>query len=784
VTILTGGQTTPAPWTNIIANPSFGFQVTADGGGYSWWHNSRENQVSPWSNDPVADRPGEVFYVRDEESGAVWGPTASPTRVKGGRYQVHHGMGYSRFLSAANGIELDLLQFVPVEDPIKISRLTLRNTTQRTRRLSVTAYVEWVLGPSRAVTAPMIVTERDSSGAILAHNPWNTSFGSYVAFAAMPGREVHVTADRREFLGRNGTLVRPAALARQQRLSGRVGAGLDPCAGLQSGMELHPGQSLEVVFLLGATETAEHVRQLLAAYAEADLDAVLAAVARQWDDVVGVTQVKTPDRSMDIMLNGWLLYQTLACRIWARAGFYQASGAFGFRDQLQDGMALVAVRPDLTRAHLIRAAGRQFPEGDVQHWWLPPSGQGVRTRISDDRVWLAYACSRYLQVTADTPVLDEAIPFLSGPQLGEHEHEAYFTPSVSETTASLYEHCALGLDDALATGRHGLPLIGTGDWNDGMSRVGEGGKGESVWLAWFLYTTLQQFAPVAEARGDMSRAQKWRDHAATLQASIEREAWDGGWYRRGYFDDGTPLGSVASSECRIDAIAQSWAVISGAAEPVRATQAMAALDDQLIRRHDGLALLFTPPFDRTPLDPGYIKGYPPGLRENGGQYTHAGTWSVIALALRGEGDKAGELFAMLNPINHSLTSADAYRYKVEPYVIAADIYSASGHVGRGGWTWYTGSAGWFYRAGSESILGLQHQGETLQIDPCIPRAWKRFEALILRGDARYDIVVENPNGVSQGISEATLDGVTVAERPARFRLTDDGKPHSIRLVMG
>ena len=784
VTILKGGQTTPAPWTNIIANPSFGFQVTADGGGYSWWHNSRENQVSPWSNDPVADRPGEALYVRDEESGAVWGPTALPVQSRNCRYQVHHGMGYSRFLSAANGIELDLLQFVPVDDPIKISRLTLRNTTYRTRRLSVTAYVEWVLGPSRAVTAPMVVTERDSNGAILAHNPWNTSFGSYVAFAAMPGRETHITADRREFIGRNGNLARPAALARQQTLSGRVGAGLDPCAAVQTGFELHPGQSVEVVFLLGATETNEQVQQLLATYADADLDAVLAAVARQWDAVIGITQVKTPDRSMDIMLNGWLLYQTLACRIWARAGFYQASGAFGFRDQLQDGMALAPVRPDLTRAHLVRAAGRQFLEGDVQHWWLPPSGQGVRTRISDDRIWLAYACLRYLEVTADTAVLDEAIPFLGGQTLGEHEHEAYFTPSVLETKASLFEHCALGLDDALAIGQHGLPLMGTGDWNDGMSRVGEGGKGESVWLAWFLHTTLQQFAPVAEARGDVTRAQKWRSHAAMLRASIEREAWDGGWYRRGYFDDGTPLGSVASSECRIDAIAQSWAVISGAAQPARATQAMAALDDQLIRRHDGLALLFTPPFDRTRLDPGYIKGYPPGLRENGGQYTHAGTWSVIALAMLGDGDKAGELFSMLNPINHALTPADAYRYKVEPYVIAADIYSASGHVGRGGWTWYTGSAGWFYRAGSEWILGLQHQGDHLQIDPCIPRSWKHFEAQVRRGGACYDIVVENPHGISRGVTEATVDGVAVDGRPVRILLVDDGKLHSVMLVMG
>ena len=785
VTVLRAGQTTPAPWTNVIANPSFGFQVTADGGGYSWWLNSRENQLTPWSNDPVSDRPGDILYLRDEENGAVWGPTALPIRLRAGRYQIHHGMGYSRFRSAAHGIEADLLQFVPIEDPVKISRLTLRNTTQRTRRLSVTGYVEWVLGPSRAASAPMIVTERDpSSGAILARNPWNTAFGSYVAFAAMPGREAQFTGDRREFIGRNGTLAWPAALARQRPLSNRVGAGLDPCAALQTGFELHPGQEVEIVFLLGATETVEHARRLIAQYGAADLDGVMRAVAEQWEAVVGVVQVKTPDRAMDIMLNGWLLYQALACRVWARAGFYQASGAFGFRDQLQDGMALAPIRPDLTRAHLLRAAARQFPEGDVQHWWLPPAGQGVRTRISDDRVWLAHATARYLLVTGDLAVLDEAVPFLEGPALAPQEHEAYFVPTISAMTASLFEHCARGLDHSLATGEHGLPLIGTGDWNDGMSRVGQAGKGESVWLAWFLYAALLEFAPLAQARGETGRAHAWRAHATTLQASLEREAWDGGWYKRGYFDDGTPLGSVANSECRIDSIAQSWAVISGAADPVRAARGMLAMDEQLIRRHEGLALLFTPPFDRTPLDPGYIKGYPPGIRENGGQYTHAGIWSVIALALQGDGDRAGELFAMLNPINHALTAAAAHRYKVEPYVIAADIYAAPGHVGRGGWTWYTGSAGWMYRAGVEWILGLRREGGELRIDPCVPAAWKRFEMRLRHGTGRYEILVENPDGLSKGVAQAELDGVTIVERPVRIRLADDGATHRVRLVLG
>ena len=785
VTVLRDGQTTPAPWTNVVANPDFGFQVTADGGGNCWWLNSRENQITPWPNDPVADRPGDVLYLRDEDSGAVWGPTALPIRLPTATYQVHDGMGYSRFRSAAYGIATDLLQFVPIDDPVKISRLTLRNTTDRTRRLSVTSYVEWVLGPLRAAGAPMIITARAPSGrAVLARNPWNTAFQPCVAFAAMPRNEVSVTGDRREFIGRNGTLAWPAALTRRQDLSNRVGAALDPCAALQTRLALQPGESIEIVVLLGAARTAERAQQLMARYADADLGETLNAVTSHWDAIVGAVQVTTPDRSMDIMLNGWLLYQTLACRIWARAGYYQASGAFGFRDQLQDGMALAAIRPDLTRAHLLRAAARQFPEGDVQHWWLPGTGQGVRTRISDDRVWLAYAAAQYLTVTGDLGALDEPIPFLQGPVLADHEHESYFLPEISATTASLFEHCALGLDHALATGRHGLPLIGTGDWNDGMSRVGEAGSGESIWMAWFLFATLQAFAPIAQERGETDRAEAWRAHAARLQKAAEQEGWDGSWYRRAYYDDGTPLGSVASSECRIDAIAQSWAVISGAADPARADRAMMAVDEQLVRRHDRLALLFTPPFDHTPLDPGYIKGYPPGIRENGGQYTHAGTWSVIALALRGDGDRAGELFAMLNPINHARTPADSYRYKVEPFVVAADIYSSPGHVGRGGWTWYTGSAGWMYRAGVEWVLGIRRRGQELWIDPCVPKSWKGFEVRLRHGGSLYDISVANPRAVSRGVTEARLDGVMVTEWPLRIPLHDDGATHTVDVTIG
>ena len=501
---------------------------------------------------------------------------------------------------------------------------------------------------------------------------------------------------------------------------------------------------MEIVFFLGAAATAADAQSLIARYRAADLDAVLREVVGYWDDVLGTVQVKTPDRSMDIMLNRWMLYQTLACRMWARSAFYQASGAYGFRDQLQDGMALALSRPALTRAHLLRAAARQFVEGDVQHWWLPPSGQGVRTRISDDRSWLAYAAAHYVETTGDIAVLDEPVPFLEGQALRSGEHDAYFQPTIADESACLFEHCARGLDRSLGVGEHGLPLIGTGDWNDGMNRVGEMGKGESVWLGWFLHATLAAFAPLAKARDQQARAAKWLAHTAALRTALEREGWDGDWYRRGYFDDGTPLGSSTSGECRIDSIAQSWGVISAAADPARALRAMAAVDEQLIRGDAGLALLLTPPFDRTPLDPGYIRGYPPGVRENGGQYTHAAAWSVIAFAVLGQGDKSADLFSLVNPINHTSTRADVQRYKVEPYVVAADVYSVAPHVGRGGWTWYTGAAGWMYRAGIEGILGFRLQGAFLLLAPCIPKAWPRFEIVFRYRSALRDCGREPP----------------------------------------
>jgi cyclic beta-1,2-glucan synthetase len=782
---LDAGQTTPAPWINVIANPHFGFQVSADGGGYTWSVNSRENQLTQWCNDPVTDRPGEVLYVRDEDTGELWSPTLAPTRDASAPFHVRHGQGYSRFEHHGHGIALDLLMYVPLADSIKISRLRIRNTSAQRRHLSITAYVEWVLGTSRAGSAPFVVTEIDArTGAMFARNPWSSQFASRVAFADLADRQTQWTGDRREFLGRHGSLEYPAALSADAPLSGRVGAALDPCCAMLTSVEIEPDASIEIVFLLGEAASAADARQLVEHYRKADLDAVLARVKDFWDDTLGTIQVKTPDRSMDLMLNRWALYQTLVCRIWARSAFYQASGAYGFRDQLQDGMAIVTSHPELTREHLLRAAGRQFPEGDVQHWWLPPNGQGVRTRISDDRVWLAYAAAHYLTRTGDTAILDESIAYLEGGKLEAGQHDAFFQPETSDAAATFFEHCAVALDDSLALGAHGLPLIGTGDWNDGMNRVGEHGRGESVWLGWFLHTTLRAFAPFAAARREHVRAGRWLKHAEVLREALEREAWDGKWYRRGYYDDGTPLGSASSDECRIDSIAQSWSVISGAANPVRAAQAMAEVSAQLIRPDDGLALLFTPPFDRTPLDPGYVKGYPAGIRENGGQYTHAATWSVIALARLGQGNEAAALFAMLNPINRTSTRTAVRRYKVEPYSVAADVYSVAPHAGRGGWTWYTGSAGWLYRAGIEAILGIHVQGTQLLLSPCIPSEWPRFDVVFRYRSARYEIAVMNPNGVSQGVAAMMVDGVLQPAGDASIELLDDGAVHHVELILG
>ncbi len=782
--VLNEGLRTPEPWINVIANPDFGFLVSESGSGTTWSLNSHENQITPWSNDHVIDPPGEAIYLRDENTAEVWTPTALPIRLEDATYISRHGQGYSRFSHASHGISAEVTQFVPVADPIKISRLTLRNESGSTRRISVTAYVEWLLGSSRSASVPYVVTEIDpNSGAVLARSLWTGEFGGRVSFADLGGRQNSFTCDRTEFLGRNGSPEHPAALESDRPLSEKLGAGLDPCAALQTIIELQAGASVELRFLLGQAESQEQASKLLLRYRTVDLEKALQEVTHQWDDILGAVQVATPDPTMDLLLNRWLLYQTLACRVWGRAAFYQLSGAYGFRDQLQDVMALTVAKRSVAREHLLRSAGRQFVEGDVQHWWHPPSGRGIRTRISDDLLWLPYAVIHFIEATGDMSILEEAVPFLEGSVLSEGQSESYFEPRVSETRATVFEHCARALDHSLAVGEHGLPLMGTGDWNDGMNRVGQQGKGESVWLGWFLHTILWEFAKIADARGERKRAESWRLHVSALKAALERDGWDGEWYRRAYYDDGTPLGSSTDSECRIDSIAQSWGIMSGAAEPARGVRAMAAADQQLIRRTDGLILLLTPPFDHTSHDPGYIKGYVPGIRENGGQYSHAAVWTLIAFAALGDGDKASELFRMLNPINRSNSRASIQRYKVEPYVVAGDVYGEAPHVGRGGWTWYTGSAGWLYRAGMEWILGFRVRGMSLSIDPCIPRNWPRYSVKFRYHSSVYSIQVENPSSVTRGVALTEMDG-KILPGSANISLVDDGANHIIRIVLG
>jgi len=791
---LTGEHGTPMPWVNVMANADFGCLVSAEGGGYAWSINSQQNALTPWPNDPVADTPHEVLYLRDEDGGELWSATASPVRVPSVRYRVVHGKGWSRFTHRAHGIEVELVQCVPASGSLKLSRLRLRNRSAHTRRLRVTGYVEWALGPNGAVTTPYVVTSHDAAtGALFARNAWREEFGERVAFVDLGGQGTTHTGDRLEVLGRHGDVGRPDGLIRGEPLSGRTGAGLDPCAALQSRIELAADARVELVFMLGDAESVAGARALVRQYRGIDFDTVLAEIRDAWNDVLDTVQVRTPNRAMDIVLNDWLPYQTLGCRMWARTAYYQASGAYGFRDQLQDSMALCVSRPDVAREHLLRAAGRQFAEGDVQHWWLPPTGKGIRTRIRDDRVWLPYVAAHYAVTTGDSPVLDEALPFLVGDPIKPGATDAFYLPGVSDEKASLYEHAARAIDSSLATGAHGLPLMCTGDWNDGMNNVGAQGKGESVWMGWFLIATIDAFAPFAEARGERERAERWRHHADALSAVLDGEAgWDGEWYRRGYYDDGTPLGSRTSGECRIDVIAQAWSVLAGATNRQHAAAAMDAVEKQLVMHDDRIALLLTPHFDHTPENPGYIKGYPPGIRENGGQYTHGATWSVFACARLGQGNRAGELFDMLNPINHSASADAIERYRVEPYVACADVYSVAPYVGCGGWTWYTGSAAWLYRAGLEAMLGFRLQGGRLLVDPCIPEDWPRYEIAYRRRGGqgtvtRYEITVENPDHVCSGVARLELDGTVQSqgdgENPG-IALSDDGKTHQVRIILG
>jgi cyclic beta-1,2-glucan synthetase len=783
-----GSHVPPGPWANVIANPNAGFCVTERGGGFAWVENSHFYRLTPWYNDPITDPPGEVIYLQDADTGHVWSPTPAPAAARDEEvgpapYRVVHAPGETTFSHGRAGIASELSLTVPREDPVKISRLTLRNDAATPRRIVITSFVEWSVGAQREMTRHQVHTRRDeATGAIFAQNFFAEDFASQVAFSWISEPVTSATADRTSFIGRNGSLATPIALSFEQ-LSGTTGAGFDPCAALRCVVTLQPGETREIVVLLGAARGEDEARAIIARCGTpANARDASSAAVQAWNTRLATITVRTPNEDLNALVNRWSLYQALACRMWARSALYQSSGAYGFRDQLQDGMAFVYAEPGVTREHIMRAAGRQFPEGDVQHWWHEPSDRGVRTKFSDDLAWLPFVADHYVRVSGDTGIWDEHAPYLEMRELTEAEHEIYDKPHRSERTGSLYEHCVRALDRACTRGEHGLPLMGSGDWNDGMSRVGVHGKGESVWLAWFLITTLRRFAHHAERRGDGAVVDRCRHRADEYAAAVERHAWDGAWYRRAYFDDGSPLGSASEPECQIDSIAQSWSVLSDAGDPLRARTAMKSVQERLVREDDRMVLLLTPPFDTTTHDPGYIKGYLPGVRENGAQYTHAALWTIFAAAGLGDGDLAFHLYDLLNPLTHARTKDDAMRYTVEPYVVAADVYDAPGHVGRGGWTWYTGSASWSYRAAIEALLGFTKRGDTLTIAPCIPGAWPEFGIVYHHRSATYDIRVVNPNGVSTGVVCVTVDGVEASG--GTITLVDDGATHAVVVTMG
>jgi len=764
---------------NVLANPWFGTVVSESGGAYTWVENAHEFRLTPWNNDAVRDTSGEAFYLRDEQTGQFWSPTPAPARGAT-PYVIRHGFGYTVFEHTEHGIESELWIYVAMDAPVKFAVLKLRNVSGRPRRLSATGYWEWVLGDRRAKSLLHVQTEVDlKTGALLARNHYNTEFPERIAFVDVNDTTRTLTGDRKEFLGRNGSLDQPAALKRM-RLSGKVGAGLDPCGALQVAFDLADGQERETSFRLGAGRNPADVQNLIQRFRRTDASrSALEGVWAYWNRTLGAVNVDTPDPAVNVMANGWLLYQTLGCRLWGRTGFYQSGGAYGFRDQLQDVMALVHAKPALTREHLLRAAAHQFREGDVQHWWHPPAGRGVRTHFSDDFLWLPYVTCRYVSCLADTGVLDEKIPFLVARPVKPEEEAYYDLPNRSEETGTLYEHCVRAIERGLKFGAHGLPLIGCGDWNDGMNRIGHDGRGESVWLAFFLYDVLTQFAAIARRRDDAIFAERCLTQARQLQLNIEQQAWDGAWYRRAYFDHGEPLGSRANSDCQIDSLPQSWSVISGAGDPGRARTAMQSVDERLVRREARLIQLFDPPFDRSPLNPGYIKGYIPGVRENGGQYTHGAIWTVMAFALMGETDRAWELFTLLNPVHHGATPREIAIYKVEPYVVAADVYAVAPHTGRGGWTWYTGSAGWMYRLLVETLLGVNREGDHLRLAPRMPKTWTTYKIHYRFGQTVYHITFTRVPDHSSEAKALTLDGQEIAG--PTIPLVDDRREHAVEM---
>ncbi|WP_010248384.1 GH36-type glycosyl hydrolase domain-containing protein [Acetivibrio cellulolyticus] len=777
---LKNGASTPLPWSNVISNPKFGFLVTESGSGYTWHENSRENKLTPWSNDPVSDTPGEIIYLSDDATGEIWNITPLPIR-ENGTYTVIHGFGYSIFRHSAHGFEQELTQFVPVNENIKLSLVKLKNVSDSSRVISLYYYIRPVLGVNDQVTASHISTQKHESGAILIRNTYNEEFYGRVAFVDTSAKERTFTCDRKEFFG-GSTLSDPPGI-RRAKLTETAGAGFDPCTVICSVLSFKPGEEKEIVFTLGEEKSIKTAEALIFKYRKKDeVKKALKEVEKFWKEKLESLQFSTPDRAMDYMLNGWLLYQALSCRMWTRTGFYQSGGAYGFRDQLQDCLSIAHIMPEITREQILLHSKHQFVEGDVQHWWHEEKYKGTRTRFSDDLLWMPYVAAEYIRITGDTDILKVETPFLEDEPLKDFEDESYRVPRISNQISSIYDHCIRAIERSLKFGDHGIPLIGSGDWNDGMNTVGNKGRGESVWLGWFLYSILMKFAPICRDMGEEDRAERYISIAKDIARSIEENAWDGNWYRRAYFDNGHPLGSIQNSECQIDSLAQSWAVISGAGDRDRINTAMNALENYLIKRDEGLIKLLTPPFDEGDLEPGYIKSYVPGVRENGGQYTHAASWVVMAVALLGDGDKASELFGLLNPINHAKTYMEYSKYKVEPYVLAADVYSVEPHTGRGGWTWYTGAAGWMYRVGMEYILGFKKNGDGLSIDPCIPKGWTGFDIKYKYKDTFYRIAVKNPDGVNKGIRKIIVDEKELNR--SIIELIDDKKEHSVEVIMG
>jgi cyclic beta-1,2-glucan synthetase len=781
VTILKRNSATPAPWVNVIANSQIGTVISENGSAYTWVDNSHEYRLTPWANDPVSDSGGEAYYLRDEETGRFWSPSPLPARGTN-TYVSRHGFGYSIFDYTEDGITTELCVYVATDAPVRFARLKIRNHSGRTRQLSVTGYWEWVLGELRSRSLMHVSTEVDAvTGAVFARNYYSPEFAEKVAFVDCSEPVRTVTGDRTEFLGRNGTSSHPAAMNRS-RLSNRTGAGLDPCASIQTQLSLDDGQERIVVFTLGAGNGDDETRRLVQRFrGEGNAQTALEGVWHYWSRTLGAVYVETPDPAVNFLANGWLVYQTLACRMWARTGFYQSGGAYGFRDQLQDAMALIHAEPGLLREHLLRACSRQFREGDVQHWWHPPVGRGVRTHFSDDFLWLPVALCRYVQSTGDTGVLAERVPFLSARALHAHEESSYELPVITDDIGTVYEHAIRAIENGLRFGVHGLPLMGCGDWNDGMNLVGQHGKGESVWLAFFLYDVLNQFADLAQRQNDVVTADRLLLEAGRLRGHIEHNAWDGAWYRRAWFDDGTPLGSSENAECQIDSISQSWSILSGAGTKERSMQALASVDQRLVRRDARLIQLLDPPFDHSDLNPGYIKGYVPGVRENGGQYTHAAIWTAMAFAAVGDSERAWELFSMINPIHHGSSAKEIGTYRVEPYVVAADVYGVNPHIGRGGWTWYTGSAGWMYRLITESLLGIKLEVDKLRFAPNLPKEWEAFTIHYRFRETVYHITIRN-HGDGKSIRTLRIDGVEQAEH--FIPLNDDRADHAAELELG